>query len=162
MRWLCLVIEDDEDIRDLLTLILTQDGFEVRAVETGTEGLSIAAGATPLALVTLDRGLPDMDGRDVARSVRTLTAAPILMITAFAESSDELDGMAAGASAYLAKPFRPAQLRAFVRELCPQRLSACGEEPPAVPLREEPPHCHPHQDGSCEADLNGQGAGSAG
>lgn len=127
-RGLCLVIEDDEDIRDLLTLILVQDGFEVHAVETGTEGLRFAAGATDLALVTLDLGLPDMDGRDVARRLRILSSAPVLMITAFAESNDELDGMAAGASAYLVKPFRPAQLRALVREYCPQRLGTGGDE----------------------------------
>lgn len=89
------------------------------AVEAGTEGLRIAAGPIALVLVTLDQGLPEMNGRDVTRRLRNLPSAPVLMITAFAESSDELDGMAAGASAQLVKQFRPAQLRALGREPCP-------------------------------------------
>ncbi|WP_369745654.1 response regulator transcription factor [Paenarthrobacter sp. AMU7] len=118
-RGICLAIEDDEDISGLLEVILTAAGFDVRAEETGATGL-LAADDLDLALITLDLGLPDMDGRDVARKLREVTGAPILMITAHTQPGDELEGMAAGASAYLAKPFRPAQLRALVQELCPQ------------------------------------------
>lgn len=117
-RGICLVIEDDPDIAGLLETILTGMGFEVRVEETGTDGILSAAGLE-LVLITLDVGLPDRDGREVARRLRGLSDAPILMITAFAQPGDELDGMAAGASAYLTKPFRPAQLRAKVLDLCP-------------------------------------------
>lgn len=114
----CLVIEDDEDIGGLLEVILAASGFEVRVEETGRGGLSAAADLE-LALITLDLGLPDLDGRDVARKLREISDAPILMITAHTHPGDELDGMASGASAYLTKPFRPAQLRTLVQELCP-------------------------------------------
>ncbi|AOY74143.1 response regulator (plasmid) [Arthrobacter sp. TES] len=117
-RGACLVIEDDADIQGLISLILSAEGFEVHSVETGTAGL-LAASQQQLALITLDLGLPDVDGREVARQLRTVSSAPLLMITAFAETADELAGMAAGASAYLTKPFRPAQLRALVTELSP-------------------------------------------
>ncbi|MFE4197627.1 response regulator transcription factor [Paenarthrobacter sp. NPDC056912] len=120
-RGICVVIEDDADIRDLITLILTGEGFEVHGEETGSGGLLAVTKLRP-ALITLDLGLPDMDGRDVAQRLREVSMAPIVMITAFAEREDELQGMAAGATAYLIKPFRPSQLRSIVQELCPQRL----------------------------------------
>lgn len=85
-RGICLVIEDDADIRGLLSVILTNAGFEVHAIETGAEGLH-AATRLDLTLITLDLGLPDMDGRDVSRRLRALTEAPILIITAFAQAS---------------------------------------------------------------------------
>lgn len=114
----CLVIEDDQDIRDLLCIILTGMGFIVHAERTGTAGLR-AAGTLDLALITVDLGLPDLNGLDVARQVRTLSKAPILIITAWAESGDELNGVASGADAYLTKPFRPHMLRELVQRLCP-------------------------------------------
>ncbi|NQD90590.1 response regulator, partial [Paenarthrobacter sp. CM16] len=82
-RGKCLVIEDDEDIAGLLEVILTTAGFDVRVEASGTEGL-LAATSVELTLITLDLGLPDMDGREVAGLLRAVTNAPILMITAFA------------------------------------------------------------------------------
>ncbi|NQD90086.1 response regulator transcription factor, partial [Paenarthrobacter sp. CM16] len=84
------------------------------------------ATSVELTLITLDLGLPDMDGREVAGLLRAVTNAPILMITAFAAVGDELDGLAAGASAYLPKPFRPAQLRDLVDQLCPVEARIAG------------------------------------
>ncbi|MET3922842.1 response regulator [Arthrobacter sp. UYEF20] len=117
-RGICLVIEDDPDIQGLLCLILSRAGFEVHAKATGAAGLC-AAERLDLALITLDLGLPDLNGHDVARAIRKLSKAPLLMITASAETADELDGIAAGASSYLTKPFRPVQLRTLVQELWP-------------------------------------------
>lgn len=118
-RGRCLVIEDNEDIAGLLNLILTGTGFDVTVEGTGIGALQ-AAESMDLSLVTLDMGLPDMDGRDVAPALRVLTRAPILMITAYAGTDDELDGIASGATAYLTKPFRPVDLRAIVGRLCPE------------------------------------------
>lgn len=132
-RGASLVIEDDADIQGLISLILSAEGFEVHAVETGTAGLLVAS-QQQLALITLDLGLPDVDGREVARQLRTVSSAPLLMITAFAEAADELAGIAAGASGYLTKPFRPTQLRALVTELCPAP-QASGLAGPAAPGR---------------------------
>jgi two-component system OmpR family response regulator len=81
-------------------------------------------------LVTVDLNLPDMDGLDVARYIRTRSEAPMLFITARAEADDEMAGMASGASAYLTKPFRPRQLTEAVNKLCPVGpLAAHGLEP---------------------------------
>ncbi|MET4096936.1 response regulator [Arthrobacter sp. UYCu712] len=117
-RGICLVIENDRDIRELLVLILSGMGFEVRAATTGAAGIRAARALDP-PLITLNLGLPDISGHDVARSLREYSNEPIIMITGRARAGDELDGMAAGATAYLTKPFRPAQLRAMVQELCP-------------------------------------------
>jgi DNA-binding response OmpR family regulator len=112
----CLVVEDDDDIRGLITVVLSHAGFEVTAVGTGAEG--IAAAADPaIALVTLDLGLPDMDGHVVARAIRALSSAPLLFLTARSENDDLLAGMASGADCYLTKPFRPGELKELARQL---------------------------------------------
>jgi len=120
-RGICLVIEDDEDIASLVSFVLSNGGFEVHVARTGADGLESAALLNP-ALITLDLGLPDIDGLHVAQGLRDMTAAPILMLTARARLSDEMDGMSAGASAYLVKPFRPRELRILADRLCPARL----------------------------------------
>ncbi|MBT2550890.1 response regulator transcription factor [Arthrobacter sp. ISL-65] len=117
-RGLCLVIEDDQDIRDLLTLIVTRMGFDVHAVGNGVEGVAAVWEHHPV-LVTVDLNLPDMDGLDVARYIRARSEVPMLFITARSEADDEMAGMASGASAYLTKPFRPRQLTEAVNKLCP-------------------------------------------
>lgn len=117
-RGLCLVIEDDQDIQGLLTLILTRLGFDVHAVGNGAEGVAAAWEHHPV-LVTVDLNLPDMDGLDVARHIRARSQAPMLFVTARAEVDDEMAGMASGAGSYLTKPFRPRQLTELVNQLCP-------------------------------------------
>ncbi|MFE4834547.1 response regulator transcription factor [Arthrobacter sp. NPDC056691] len=117
-RGVCLVIEDDQDIRNLLTLILTGIGFEVHAVSSARDAVR-AAKALPLVLVTVDLGLPDGDGLDVAHDIRKLSDAPLLIVTAHAEPHDELAGLASGAAAYLVKPFRPRELTELVDRICP-------------------------------------------
>ncbi|MEV7606136.1 response regulator [Paenarthrobacter sp. NPDC089322] len=114
----CLVIEDDPDVGGLIEAILTQAGFDVYLRGSDEDGLSEAM-VPELALITVDVGLPDMSGWEVALRLRDLTDAPILMITARLTEMDDLDAMAAGVSAFLAKPFRPTQLRALVQQLCP-------------------------------------------
>ncbi|GKV72770.1 MULTISPECIES: response regulator transcription factor [Pseudarthrobacter] len=109
---LCLVIEDDSDIRGLITAVLTRAGFKVLAVGSGAEGkAAVAAAGATLSLITLDLGLPDIDGRDLSLELRKLSPAPLLFLTARAEDDDVLAGLAAGAAAYLTKPFLPSTLR---------------------------------------------------
>ncbi|MEV7473754.1 response regulator [Pseudarthrobacter oxydans] len=108
----CLVIEDDSDIRGLITAVLTRAGFKVLAVGSGAEGkAAVAAAGATLSLITLDLGLPDIDGRDLSLELRKLSPAPLLFLTARAEDDDVLAGLAAGAAAYLTKPFLPITLR---------------------------------------------------
>ena len=124
----CLVIEDNDDIRGLITVVLTRAGFDVRAVATGAEGIAAAADPS-IALITLDLGLPDMDGHVVARAIRALSTAPLLFLTARSEEDDYLAGMASGAAAYLTKPFHPKELRELALRLCP--ATAASAAPPA-------------------------------
>lgn len=68
----CLVIEDDEDIAGLISLILTREGFDVRSVRTASAALHQLRGLTP-ALITLNLGLPDLDGLQIAKDLRALS-----------------------------------------------------------------------------------------
>jgi two-component system OmpR family response regulator len=121
-RGICLVIEDDEDIAGLIGLILAREGFDVRSVRTASAALHQLRGLNP-ALITLDLGLPDLDGLQIAEVLRELSAAPVLIISARASATDLFNGMAAGASAYLIKPFLPSELREAATRLCPARNS---------------------------------------
>lgn len=118
-RGTCLVIEDDHDVRGLIRYILTKEGFDVREAMFGADGVKAAA-EPGLVLITVDVGLPDINGLDVAAKIRDITSVPLVFITARAEMSDQLAGMATGAAGYLIKPFRPAQLTSLVNQLCPQ------------------------------------------
>ncbi|WP_280115975.1 response regulator transcription factor [Paenarthrobacter nitroguajacolicus] len=109
-------MEDDQDIQNLLVLILNLAGFNVQAEAAGNGGLLAAQKLTP-SLITLDLGFPDQDGHDVAVQIRKLTQAPLVVITAFADSDAELASMPSGATAYLAKPFRAARLRELIDQL---------------------------------------------
>ncbi len=123
----CLVIEDNDDIRGLITVVLTRAGFDVRAVATGADGIAAAADPS-VALITLDLGLPDMDGHVVARAIRALSTAPLLFLTARSEQDDHLAGMASGAAAYVTKPFHPQELREVALRLCPATAPATTDQ----------------------------------
>jgi DNA-binding response OmpR family regulator len=108
-----VVVEDDGDIRDLVSVVLAGSGFEVHAEPTGRAGIAAVRGLNP-AVITLDLSLPDIDGFEVARQVRQFSDAYIIMLTARAEELDTLLGLESGADDYLTKPFRPRELRARV------------------------------------------------
>lgn len=105
-----LVVEDDDDIRGLLQVVLEQMGFEVTAVETGAAGVASARASSP-DLVTLDIGLPDVDGVAVLTDLRTFLDGTIVMISARGRQDDVALAMDAGATAYLLKPFRARALK---------------------------------------------------
>lgn len=108
-----LVIEDDHDIRELVRVVLSQAGFEVHMATSGAAGIRAARDVRP-HVITLDLGLPDIDGFEVARQVRNFSDAYIVMLTARADELDTLLGLESGADDYLTKPFRPRELRARV------------------------------------------------
>ncbi|WP_427136658.1 response regulator transcription factor [Pseudarthrobacter sp. S9] len=115
----------------MLCLILSRAGFDVHAEATGTAGLRAALGLD-LDLITLDLGLPDLNGHDVAGRLRKESDAPILVITSWTGPGDQMDALAAGADAYLTKPFRTARLAELIQQLCPQ------EPVPAPPAGRAP------------------------
>jgi two-component system, OmpR family, response regulator len=115
----CLVIEADPDFRVLITAVLTRAGFNVHAVDSGAYAIAAAASNSALSLITLDFALPDMDGHDVARGLRALSSAPLLILTARSGQDDMLAAMVSGAAAYLTKPFSPRELVRTAQDLVP-------------------------------------------
>ena len=121
-----VVVEDDQDIRELVSVILNQSGFEVHTASNGADGVAAIRANNP-AIVTLDLGLPDIDGFEVARRVRLFSDAYIIMLTGRADEMDTLLGLETGADDYLTKPFRPRELRARISAMMRRpRISADG------------------------------------
>jgi DNA-binding response OmpR family regulator len=107
-----LVAEDDPDVRDLVVFKLEQSGFDVTAVEDGSQALSVARELLPDVAV-LDVSMPGMSGLDVCRLLREDEATSgmlIVMLTARAQESDVDTGFLAGADDYIIKPFSPREL----------------------------------------------------
>ncbi len=120
-----LLVEDDSAIAGPLLRAFSREGYDVQAVETGQAALD--AMESPIDLVVLDLGLPDMDGLDVARKARSDGKTfPILILTARSEEVDMVVGLDAGADDYVTKPFRLAELLARVRALL--RRAAAGDD----------------------------------
>jgi DNA-binding response OmpR family regulator len=111
-----LVIEDDDDIRHLLEVVLRQNGFDVEYAATGRDGVT-AVLAGNFDLITVDLGLPDIDGVDVVREIRTRAQGKIVVISARAMEKYRTLSLEAGADAFVTKPFRPRELRATLTEI---------------------------------------------
>jgi len=118
-----LVIDDEESIVDLIKLGLKYEGFEVVAASDGEEGIAAAQRTNPIFII-LDRMLPDMDGLEVCRRLRsnpTTLDIPILLLTAKDEVGSRVEGLNTGADDYLTKPFSfeelVARIRAILRRL---------------------------------------------
>ncbi|VXB64343.1 response regulator transcription factor [Citricoccus sp. K5] len=133
-RRVAVVVEDDDDIRGLMVALLSQSGFEVHEAANGADGVSLVRRQDPV-LITVDLGLPDIDGYEVTRQVRQFTDAYVVMLTARGEEIDTLLGLDAGADDYLTKPFRPRVLRARIEAMLrrPRGGSAAAPAAPASP-----------------------------
>ena len=108
-----VVIEDEEDIRSLLSAVLSQAGFAVHGAANGQDGLELVREHQPL-VTTLDVNMPGMDGFETAKRIRAISSTYIVMLSARTEEIDALQGLEAGADDYVAKPFRPRELRARI------------------------------------------------
>ncbi len=107
-----LVADDDPDILALVSLTLERDGYEVAQARNGEEALRIASERT-LHLAVLDLMMPGLDGYEVTRRLREADPGgdlPILVLSAFAEDKQAALALAAGADAYIRKPFSPREL----------------------------------------------------
>jgi two-component system response regulator MprA len=112
-----LVVEDDDEVRQALRRALLLDSWDVLLAEDGQQGLLKAQTEVPDVIV-LDLGLPDFDGLQLCRSLRTSgNRTPILMLTARVEISDRVAGLDAGADDYLIKPYDVSELQARLRAL---------------------------------------------
>ncbi len=114
-----LVVEDDPDIRELLSFTISRAGFDLGAAETAEEALRMLDSGLP-ELMVIDWMLPGMDGIDLAKYLRSdsLTSAlPIIMLTARGEEIDKLKSFEAGVDDYVTKPFSPKELTARIKAL---------------------------------------------
>lgn len=109
-----VVIEDDADIRSLITAILSQSGLSVRAAVTGLDGIELVRELQPV-VTTLDVSMPGIDGFETARRIRAFSDTRIVMVTARADEEHARRGYEAGADDYITKPFRPRDLQARVQ-----------------------------------------------
>ena len=109
-----LIVDDDTALCALLRDYLEGEGFAVRAVHAGPEGLRAAMEDAP-ALVLLDVMLPGMDGFEIMRALRRESTVPIIMLTARGEEVDRIVGLEMGADDYLPKPFNPRELVARIK-----------------------------------------------
>ena len=123
-----VVIEDEPQIRRFLRTALEAEGCAVAEAATAERGL-IEAGTRKPDLVILDLGLPDRDGVEVVRDVRTWSAVPILILSARADETDKVAALDAGADDYLTKPFGIAELQARVRALLRRQARSLPGEP---------------------------------
>src|ERR671919_3019026 len=114
MRRRILLIEDEESISEPLERALGREGFDVAVAATAAEGRERFRDQDP-DLVLLDVMLPDGDGRDVLREIRSTSRTPVVMLTARGEELERVLGLELGADDYVTKPFSAAELAARVR-----------------------------------------------
>jgi DNA-binding response OmpR family regulator len=122
-----LVVEDERKLRDFIRSYLERAGFTVLSTGSGAEAISMATAAAP-DLVVLDLGLPDVPGETVARELRTMSAVPILMLTAKAAEEDRIRGLELGADDYVTKPFSPRELTLRVQAILRRGGAAAGDD----------------------------------
>jgi two-component system, cell cycle response regulator DivK len=113
-----LVVDDHEDNRRILRDLLRNAGYEVVEATTGEDGIAIVKARRP-DLVLMDIQLPGIDGYEATRRIKAdeaLRRIPLIVVTSYALSGDDAKALAAGADAYVAKPFSPRAMLAKVRE----------------------------------------------
>lgn len=141
-----VVVEDDLDVRNLVSTVLTQSGFVVHTAGEGRSGVEAVKEHNP-TLVTLDVGLPDIDGYEVLRRIRGLSDCYVIMLTAHSEEIDTLTALQSGADDFVTKPFRPRELRARVAAMLRRPRAGLAEEKPtttaAEPAAEKPATASP-------------------
>ena len=116
-----LVVDDNQDVRELIVHILNADGFHVYAAIDGENALAIL-NSNKVDLVLLDVMMPGMSGLDVLKEIRTgsnkkIREVPVMMITAMSSTDDVDQALAIGANSYVVKPFRGTTIREKVRKI---------------------------------------------
>ena len=109
-----LVVDDDPAISEMLTLVLSTEGFASVVVNDGGQAVEVFQRENP-DLVLLDLMLPGMNGIDICRAIRQESTVPIVMLTAKTDTVDVVLGLESGADDYIPKPFKPKELVARVR-----------------------------------------------
>ena len=129
---LILVVEDDPSVKNLITATLQTHDYRFLTAQNGAAAILEASSHNP-EIVLLDLGLPDMDGVEVIRKIRTWSHMPIIVISARSEDADKIEALDAGADDYLTKPFSVeellARLRVTQRRLAIMQSEGAGENP---------------------------------
>jgi two-component system, OmpR family, response regulator len=128
-----IVVDDEPELREILSDYLTRYGFTVRTAASGAE-LDACLAVEDADLLILDLAMPEEDGISIARRIRARGTMPILMLTAAGDIVDRVVGLEVGADDYVTKPFDPRELRARVRALL-RRSEPRAVAEPAVPPR---------------------------
>jgi DNA-binding response OmpR family regulator len=111
-----LVVEDDPRISDVLEYALKAEGYEVQTAQRGREAAEIARNSSP-GVIVLDVGLPDIDGFEVCRIVRTFSEVPVVFLTSRSDEIDRVVGLEIGGDDYVVKPFSPRELLARIKAI---------------------------------------------
>ena len=109
-----LVVEDEKSISHFISAVLSTNGYEAMQARTGLEALSMISSHCP-DLIILDLGLPDMDGMDILRQLRSWSSLPVVVVSARSHERDKVTALDLGADDYLTKPFGTDELLARVR-----------------------------------------------
>ena len=144
-----LVVDDDEDVRDLLHDFLSDQGYEVLDAASAAVARTLLARHTP-RVALLDVGLPGEDGLSLARHIREHFDIGIIMVSGAGETVDRIIGLEVGADDYVGKPFDPRELRARLKSVLRRYPAAQGDAGPASPAgatRRVPV-------GACQLDLD--------
>ena len=128
-KWLVLVVEDDPPVRNLITTTLQVHDYRYRSAATAQEAILEATSHNP-DIILLDLGLPDLDGVEVIRRIRSWSNVPIIVLSARSEDADKIDALDAGADDYLTKPFSVEELLARLR-VTQRRLALMHTQEPA-------------------------------
>ena len=113
-KYKILMVEDDRGIANFVQTVLEANGYQVLIADRCGQGILVFASHVP-DLVILDLGLPDMDGEEFIRQIRSISTAPIIVLSARSEESDKVTVLDMGANDYITKPFGTAELLARVR-----------------------------------------------
>ena len=116
-----LLVEDEPQIRRAIRSVLESEDYRVFEAETGKRGL-VEAGTRMPDILVVDLGLPDMDGAQLVREVRTWSEVPILILSARTDEEDKIAALDSGADDYLTKPFGVGELLARLRALTRRRI----------------------------------------
>ncbi|WP_454850624.1 response regulator transcription factor [Promicromonospora soli] len=135
-RGVAVVVEDDDLIREVIKVMLQQAGFTVHLATTGAQGVALVKAHQPI-VTTVDISLPDIDGFEVVRRVRTFSDTVVVMLTARVDESDTVMGLESGADEYVTKPFRPRELRARIDALL-RRSEHAASAPAEAPAEPDP------------------------
>lgn len=114
MQTLILIVDDEKSIRNFLQVSLETQGYKCIDADSGSSALMLAVSHNPDILI-LDLGLPDMDGVDVIKKLRTMTNIPIIIVSARGRDREKVEALDAGADDYLTKPFSVSELLARIR-----------------------------------------------